>query len=82
MFQPRTPLGKKLLALREQYIASGGQLLSEEEILMETAELKNDSRYNRNNPYLAAAPWFALAVLSAPAAWALFWADTVRKYGT
>ena len=27
-YQPRTELGKKLLALREDYVASGGRLLS------------------------------------------------------
>jgi hypothetical protein len=27
-FQPRTGLGKKLLALRQAYVASGGQLMS------------------------------------------------------
>lgn len=31
-FQPRTPLGSRLLALRNQYIASGGTLLSADEI--------------------------------------------------
>ncbi len=27
-FQPRTELGRKLLALRQAYVASGGELLS------------------------------------------------------
>ena len=31
-FQPRTPLGSRLLALRNQYIASGGTSLSADEI--------------------------------------------------
>ncbi|MDA0267744.1 MAG: hypothetical protein O3A14_12485 [Cyanobacteria bacterium] len=31
-FQPRTPLGGRLLALRNQYIASGGKLLNGDEL--------------------------------------------------
>ncbi|MBE9202864.1 hypothetical protein IQ218_04555 [Synechocystis salina LEGE 06099] len=31
-FQPRTQLGRELLALREEYIASGGKLFSEDEL--------------------------------------------------
>lgn len=31
-YQPRTELGKRLLALRQAYVASGGRLLSAEEL--------------------------------------------------
>lgn len=31
-FQPRTPLGSRLLTLRNQYIASGGKLLTGDEL--------------------------------------------------
>ena len=47
-FAPRTPLGKKLLAIRNSIIAEGLPLLTQEEIEKEVAErrggLNNGSR--------------------------------------
>ncbi|MGA1262942.1 MAG: hypothetical protein ACO331_03410 [Prochlorothrix sp.] len=37
-FQPRTPLGQRLLDLRNQHIASGGRLLSGDELDAEVQE--------------------------------------------
>ncbi len=41
-FEPRTPLGRKLWALRQQIIASGLPLLSAEEIDAELAEQRRE----------------------------------------
>jgi len=41
-FQPRTPLGRKLWALRQQIIESGIPLLTAEEIDAELAEQRGD----------------------------------------
>jgi hypothetical protein len=43
-FQPKTPLGKRLLALREQHIANGGKLLTEDELDAEVAERRGGVR--------------------------------------
>ncbi len=37
-YEPRTPLGKKLIALRRAYIEEGGELLDWEGIQREVAE--------------------------------------------
>ena len=41
-FEPRTPLGRKLWALRQQIIASGIPLLTAEEIDAEIAEQRGE----------------------------------------
>ena len=41
-FEPRTPLGRKLWALRQQIIASGTPLLTAEEIEAELAEQRGE----------------------------------------
>ena len=41
-FEPRTPLGRKLWALRQQIIASGIPLLTAEEIEVEIAEQRGE----------------------------------------
>lgn len=41
-FEPRTPLGRKLWALRQQIVASGAPLLTADEIDAELAEQRRD----------------------------------------
>lgn len=42
-YQPRTPLGKKLLAIRKRAIAKGMILLSEEEVLKEVESRRGEA---------------------------------------
>jgi hypothetical protein len=41
-YKPRTPLGQKLMRIRERIVASGGRLLSWEEIEYEIAALRGE----------------------------------------
>jgi len=41
-YRPRTPLGKKLLALRRAYIESGGTLLDEDGLAAELRDRRGD----------------------------------------
>lgn len=41
-YQPRTALGRRLLALRRAYLESGGRLLTQDEILDEVRRLRSD----------------------------------------
>jgi hypothetical protein len=44
-YQPRTPLAKKLLAIRERAIAKGMILLNEEEVLKEVESRRGEANY-------------------------------------